>query len=88
MFEHAMCSSIRALLDEHKVLMDSPHAFRKRHSCETQVTTVMNDWANHLENKAQVDAFILDFKNAFGTTPHELLKSKLFCYGIGGKILK
>ena len=32
--------------------------------------------------------FILDFEKAFDTPPHELLKSKLFGYGIGGKTLR
>ena len=41
-----------------------------------------------MENRRQVDTFILDFEKAFVTRPHELLKSKLFSYGIGGKILK
>ena len=31
---------------------------------------------------------ILDFEKTFDTPPHELLKSKLFSYGIGGKTLK
>ena len=48
-------------------------------SCETQLTTVINDWAKILDDRGQVDTFILDF---------ELLKSKLFSYGIGGKTLK
>ena len=30
----------------------------------------------------------MDFEKAFDTPPHELLKSKLFSYGIGGKALK
>ena len=47
------------------------------------------DWAKILDNKGQVDTFILDFEKAFDTppSPHELLKSKLFSYGIGGKTL-
>ena len=49
-----------------------------------QLTTVINDWAKILDNRGQVDTFIL----AFATPPHELLKSKLFSYGIGGKTLK
>ena len=70
------------------LLSDRQHAFRKGHSCETQLTTVINDWAKILDNRGQVDTFILDFEKAFDTPPHELLKSKLFTYGIGGKTLK
>ena len=56
-------------LDEHKLLSDKQHPFRKWHSCETQLATVTNDWAKILDNKGQVDTFILDFEKAFDT-PH------------------
>ena len=46
---------------------------------------VINDWAKILDNEGQVDTFILDFEEAFDTPPHQLLKSKLFGCGIGGK---
>ena len=88
LFEHIVCSNFMALLDEYKLLSDRQHAFRKGHSCETQLTTVINDWAKILDNRGQVDTFILDFEKAFDTPPHELLKRKLFSYGIGGKTLK
>ena len=88
LLEHIVFSNIMAHLDEHKLLSDKQHAFRKWHSCETQLATVINDWAKILDNKGQVDTFILDFEKAFDTPPHELLKSKLFSYGIGGKTLK
>ena len=61
---------------------------KKRHSCETQMTTVINDWAKTLDNGGHVDTFMLDLEKAFDTSPHELLKSKIFGYGIGGKTLK
>ena len=88
LLEHIVCSNIMAHLDEYKLLSDRQHAFRKGHSCETQLTTVINDWAKILDNRGQVDTFILDFEKAFDTPPHELLKSKLFSSGIGGKTLK
>ena len=69
-------------------MSDKQHAFRKWHSYETQLITVINDWAKILDKKGQVDTFILDFEKAFDTPPHELLKSKLFSYGIGGKTLE
>ena len=78
-----------AHLDEHRLLSEKQHAaFRKWHSCETQLITVIDDWAKILNNQGQVDTFILDFEKAFDTPPHELLKSKLFSYGIGGKTMK
>ena len=76
-----------AHLDEHELLLDRQHAFRKWHSCETQLTMVINDWAKISDKNGQVDTFILDFEKAFDTPPHELLKSKLFSYGIGGTTL-
>ena len=75
-------------LDEHKLLSDKQHAFRKRHSCETQLTRMIDDRAKVLDNHGQVDIFILDFEKTFDTPPHELLKNKLSSYGIGGKKLK
>ena len=88
LLEHIVCSNIMAHLDEYKRLSDRQHAFRKRHSCEAQLTTIINDWAKILDNGGQVDTFILDFEKASDTPPHELLKSKLFGCGIGGKTLK
>ena len=69
-------------------LSDRQHAFRKGHICETQLTTLINDWTKILDNGGQVDAFILDFEKAFDTPLHEFLKSKLFGCGIGGKTVK
>ena len=88
LLEYIVCSNIMAHLDEHKLLSDRQHAFRKRHSCETQLITVVNDWTKILDDGGQVVTFILDFEKAFDTPPHELLKCKLYGYGIGGKTLK
>ena len=81
---HIVCSNIMGHLDQSNLLSDKQYAFRKWHSYETQLTTVINDWAKILDKKGKVDTFILDFEKAFDNPPHELLKSKLFSYGIGG----
>ena len=75
LLEHIVCSNIMAHLDKHKHLPDKQHAFRKWHSCETQLTMVIDDWAKVLDNQGQVDTFILDFEKAFDTPPHELQSS-------------
>ena len=53
-----------AHLDEHELLSDRQHTFRKWHSCETHLTTVIYDWEKILDKKGQVDTFVLDFENS------------------------
>ena len=88
LLEHIVCSNIMAHLDEYQLLSDRQHTIRKKHSCETQLTNVINDWVKILDKGGQVDTFILDFEKAFDTPPHKFLKSKLFNYGMGGKKLR
>ena len=54
-------------LDEHKLLSVDDMHFGKKHSCETQLITVIDDWAKILDKGGQVDTFILDFERAFDT---------------------
>ena len=77
-----------AHLDEYQVLSDRQHAFRKRHSCETQLTTVLNDFWVKSWTKEDRLTHLFWTEKAFDTPPHELLKSELFGYGIGGKTLR
>jgi hypothetical protein len=74
-------------LDNHNIITDRQHAFRKHHNCETQLCNVIHDWAKNIDYGKQTDIFILDFEKAFDTVPHELLKSKLNSYGISGNTL-
>ena len=53
LLEHIVCSNIMAHLDEHKLLSDKQNAFRKWHSCETQLTMVIDDWAKVLEKSPE-----------------------------------
>ena len=87
MLEHIICITIMAHIDEHKLLSDRQHSFRKNLSCEIQFITVINDWAYSLDSGDQVDTFILNFEKAFDTPLHELLKCKHHGYGISGKHL-
>ena len=65
LLEHIVCSNIITHLDGHKLLSDRQHAFQKKHSCEAQLITVMDDWVRILDKDGQVDTFILDFEKAF-----------------------
>ena len=65
--EHIVCSNIMAHLDEYQLLSDRQHAFRKWHSCKTQLTTVINERVKIFDEGGQVYTFIMDFEKAFNT---------------------
>ena len=85
--EHIICSNLMTFFEENNILNPRQHAFRKRHSCETQLINVIDDWAKALDKQKQTDIFILDFEKAFDTVPHELLKSKLHGHGVRKNVL-
>ena len=72
---HIVCLNIMAHFDECQLLSDRQHVFRKRHSCETRLTTVINDWVKILDKGEQVDTFIPDFEKAFDTRLMNFLKA-------------
>ena len=85
LLEHIVhvCSNIMAHLDENRLLSEKQHAFRKWHSCETQLITVIDDWAKILDNQAvegQVDTFLLDFEKAFDTPLMNFSKANCLYY--------
>lgn len=85
--EHIVASNIMAHIENNNILSDRQHAFRKSHSCTTQLCHVINDWAFNIDRGYQTDAFVIDFAKAFDKVPHERLKSKLFSYGISRSTL-
>ena len=59
----------------------------KRHSCESQLLLTINDLAQGLRDKEQIDAILLDFSKAFDRVPHERVLLKLHYLGIRGHLL-
>ena len=82
--EHIISSNIRAHLDQHDILNDFQHGFRKHHSCETQLIATLEDLSSGIDQKQQIDCLILDFSKAFDVVAHRRLIYKLGWYGIQG----
>jgi len=61
------------------------HGFRSRHSCETQLLTTIDDFAEAV--KKQKPTCMLDFSKAFDKVLHQRLLHKLEFYGITGGTL-
>ena len=71
--EHILFSNIVQHLDKNSILMDAQHGFRQKHSCETQLITIIEDMTCNLSNGTQIDAVFLDFANAFDKVSHQCL---------------
>jgi len=88
LLEHIVRSAITSHLDQHNILVDSQHGFRKGRSCETQLILTVDDLAAVLEESGQTDTILLDFSKAFDKVPHRRLLLKLHHTGIRGRTLE
>ena len=86
--EHVIHSQIMEHLDQHDILSDYQHGFRKRRSCDSQLVITLHDLTQALDQKKSVDVIILDFTKAFDTVPHHRLLNKLRFYGINNQLIK
>ena len=80
--EHIICHNIMIHLNEHDILVDYQHGFRKNHSCETQLINTVEHLARSIDSRCQTDLLILDFSKAFDKVAHNrlLLKNELLWY--------
>ena len=75
--EHIIHSSVIKHLDQHDLLCQEQHGFRKNHSCESQLINSMQDLT---------DVVIMDSEKAFDKVPHNRLLAKSYNYGIRGQL--
>jgi endonuclease/exonuclease/phosphatase family metal-dependent hydrolase len=87
LFEHIIASQITNFLDKHNIISQYQHGFRKNHSCDSQILSIIHDWASRLDRGEEVAAVALDFSKAFDTVPHRRLLAKLEHIGISGDLL-
>ena len=71
-----------AHFDKHHILKDHQHGFRKRRSCEIQLTVTIQEIASRLSKGNQVDIILLDFAKAFDKVTYSRLLHKLDFYGV------
>ena len=84
LMEHVVVSQMMKHFDEHDILADCQHGFRKQRSCETQLIDLTQEPHERLEEKVQVDMIILDFSKTFDKVPQQRFLTKLWNYGIRG----
>jgi exonuclease III len=69
-------------LTEHAFISIDQSAYLKHHSTQTSLHRVVDDWLENMNNGQITGLCFLDIQKCFDTIDHELLLSKLKCYGI------
>ena len=86
--ERVVSSQIYNYLCSGSLLSHSQHGFVKGRSTCTNLLESMNDWTLAVQNKEPITVAYIDFARAFDTVSHTKLFTRLYAYGIRGKLLE
>ena len=75
-------------LNSCNLLHPSQSGFRKKHSCQTALTSLVEQWLTNINNNEFNGAIFVDFKNAFNVIDHDLLLRKLSFCGMSNTALE
>lgn len=85
--QNAVNRQLQRFLDEREILCSNQSGFRKKHSCETAVNLVIDEWRLSLERGKTIIVVFLDLKRAFETIDRGILIKKMRYYGVTGKVI-
>jgi hypothetical protein len=87
LFEKVIAKQITAYFEVNKIFAEDQHGFRRTHSCESALHSIISKCFENLDKKLINLLLFIDFRKAFDLLNRNLLFRKLFCYGFDNKSL-
>ena len=84
LYERAMHSRVYDYFEKFNLLYESQFGFRKKHSTNHAILSIVEDIHHNLDNNNLVCGVFIDLEKAFDTVNHDILIKKLDFYGIRG----
>ena len=85
-FEKVLYNHLIIFIDKHNILYKFQFGFRKGHSTQQALITLVHKLTKALDIGDHVIGVYLDLKKAFDTVDHDILLRKLYKYGIRGNV--
>lgn len=80
LFEKHINKHLMAYLNKYRLIHESQSGFRQKHSCQTALVKLIDQWMTCIDQGDLVGALFVDFKKAFDLVDHAILLEKLSLY--------
>ena len=61
-----------AYLNKYKLLRENQLGFRQKHSCQTALVKLVDDWTKCIDKGEMIGALFIDFRKAFDLVDHNI----------------
>ncbi|MCG8048030.1 MAG: reverse transcriptase domain-containing protein, partial [Candidatus Thiodiazotropha endolucinida] len=81
-FEKHVNQHLMGYLNKYNILHENQSGFRQKHSCQTALIKLIDNWMECIDNGDVVGTLFLDFRKAFDLVDHDILVNKLSLYKV------